>query len=351
MYGTDAGRRWHGARARLRAGTAALGAALLLAACSSACSQDGDGGGDAPGKEAARDVHGSGASFWVNPEGRAARALVALRDAGLTKEAELVEQIAAQPAGEWVGTEEPQEQTARITGAAEEAGQAALLVLYNIPHRDCGQYSQGGARDADAYREWIDQIVAGIGDREAWIVLEPDALPHLLQPGCVPAGLHEEQYALLSEAVGKLAGLPDTRVYLDAGNPRWVRDAQGMVEPLRRAGIGQADGFSLNVSNYETTEANIAYGRRLSAMVGGKPFVIDTSRNGNGPAEGAGDAEAWCNPPGRALGEEPTADTGEELVDAYLWVKRPGESDGTCKGGPPAGDWYHEYALELAGGA
>ncbi|NUT94690.1 MAG: endoglucanase, partial [Saccharothrix sp.] len=53
-------------------------------------------------------------------------------------------------------------------------------------------------------------------------------------------------------------------------------------------------------------------------------------------------------PPGRGLGARPTADTGIPLVDAFLWVKRPGESDGECQGGPAAGRWWPEQALELA---
>ena len=58
----------------------------------------------------------------------------------------------------------------------------------------------------------------------------------------------------------------------------------------------------------------------------------------------------WCNPPGRALGETPTTKTGNPRVDAYLWVKRPGESDGACgRGAPAAGQWWPQYALELAG--
>ena len=109
--------------------------------------------------------------------------------------------------------------------------------------------------------------------------------------------------------------------------------------------------FSVNVSNYYSTEDSIAYGKQLSAKIGGKHFVIDTSRNGNGPyTEGAED-ERWCNPPGRALGETPTTKTSDPLVDAYLWVKRPGESDGECKGGPKAGEWWPEYALKLAQGS
>ena len=83
-------------------------------------------------------------------------------------------------------------------------------------------------------------------------------------------------------------------------------------------------------------------GQRISALVGGKHFIIDTSRNGVG-----GNGE-WCTTRGRALGALPTTRTGNVLVDAFLWVKQPGESDGTCNGGPKAGRWWPEYALELA---
>ncbi|MFI5427363.1 glycoside hydrolase family 6 protein [Aeromicrobium sp. UC242_57] len=72
--------------------------------------------------------------------------------------------------------------------------------------------------------------------------------------------------------------------------------------------------------------------------------VIDTSRNG------AGSNGEWCNPSGRALGPEPQAGTAGSL-DAYLWIKPPGESDGECGGGPPAGEFWTERALELAANA
>ena len=39
---------------------------------------------------------------------------------------------------------------------------------------------------------------------------------------------------------------------------------------------------------------------------------------------------------------------GHPLADAFLWVKTPGESDGTCNGGPRAGEWWADYALELS---
>jgi len=72
--------------------------------------------------------------------------------------------------------------------------------------------------------------------------------------------------------------------------------------------------------------------------------VIDTSRNGLGPTAD----NQWCNPAGRALGARPTTATGDPLVDAYLWIKSPGESDGACNGAPAAGVWWADYALGLA---
>ncbi len=94
----------------------------------------------------------------------------------------------------------------------------------------------------------------------------------------------------------------------------------------------------MNVSNFYTTEDSVAYGKELSVKVGGKHFVVDTSRNGNGPYTGGDPDERWCNPPGRALGETPTTRTSDPLVDAR--GKRPGESDGECKGGgPPVQSW------------
>jgi endoglucanase len=167
--------------------------------------------------------------------------------------------------------------------------------------------------------------------------------------GCLGAGATAERYALLGHAVDVLRANPGTVVYLDAGNPTWIREPARMAAALRRAGVERAHGFALNVANFETTADNVAYGTALSRLLGGAHFVVDTSRNGNGPAAiGAGDRH-WCNPPGRRLGDAPTTRTGNPLVDAYLWVKRPGESDGACSpGAPPAGRWWPEYALGLA---
>lgn len=330
MYGS----RGAAALSTRRTSAAVLGAALLLAGCSS--SGDGedkgkDGNAGAEITQQPKEVD----PFWVNPDGNAAQQLAALEKSDKKDQAEQIRKIAQQPTGEWISPENPEEQARGFTEAADEAGRTALLVLYNIPHRDCGQYSGGVAK--------------GIGDRSATVILEPDAVLHLVD-GCTPEEFHEERYDLLKGAIAKLGALKNTKVYLDAGNAGWGHPDQ-IFEPLKWAGIDQADGFSVNVSNFYTTEDSIAYGKQLAAKVGGKHFVVDTSRNGNGPyAEGAPD-ERWCNPPGRALGETPTTKTADPLVDAYLWVKRPGESDGECKGGPKAGEWWPEYAVKLAEGS
>jgi endoglucanase len=289
------------------------------------------------------------APYWVDPRGRAAQQAAEYAARGDKKSAGLMRRIAEQPAAEWIGTDDPQARTEVLTESATAADREALVVLYNIPHRDCGQYSKGGAADGAAYRRWIDQVARGIGDRRATVILEPDAVLHLVD-GCTPDAFREERYGLLRGAVRRLVRQPATTVYLDAGNAGW-QSPDALYEPLQRAGIADADGFSVNVSNFYPTAQSLDFGERLSAKISNKPFVVDTSRNGNGVYAGGDPGENWCNPPGRALGEQPTTRTGDPLVKAYLWIKRPGESDGTCRGGPKAGEWYPSYALELAGNA
>ncbi|MBC2877788.1 MULTISPECIES: glycoside hydrolase family 6 protein [Streptomyces] len=354
MYGSHTGHTRpacsaHTALTRTGSAMAALAALAGLAGLTGCSSSDDEATGPGPQPSAASpsQLPRDHSPFWVNPNGNAARQAARLLGSGKEQEARLIAKIAQQPVAEWIGVDDPESQTRGFTEAAAKADRDALLVLYNIPHRDCGQYSQGGAADGDSYRAWLDRAASGIGDRRATVILEPDALPHM-EDGCTPQQFHEERYALLKEAVRRLKALPRTKVYLDAGNPSWVTPADRMAEPLRRAGIDRADGFALNVSNFQTTQASKEYGHTLSALVGYKHFVIDTSRNGNGPLSDGDHEKAWCNPSGRALGEPPTTRTGDRLVDAYLWVKRPGESDGACKGGPDAGEWWETYALELA---
>jgi endoglucanase len=293
-----------------------------------------------------------GIEFFVDPHTDAHDQAMAWESAGRGGDAKLIRSIADRPVATWLTyqTDTVEGQVRDVVNRAWAAGQMPVVVAYNVPHRDCGGYSTGGSASDAYYREWITAIARGIGDRPVTVILEPDAVAHTLD-GCMTQGV-QSRLDLLRWSITTLKERRSTLLYLDAGNPRWIADLGLLAANLRKAGIDEADGFSLNVSNFISTQDNIEYGTRLSRELAGATFVIDTSRNGNGPYEGSSvnGAPTWCNPPGRALGKPPTTiDTGSNLVDALLWIKVPGESDGACRPGEPnVGAWWPEYALGLA---
>ncbi|HEX8393394.1 MAG TPA: glycoside hydrolase family 6 protein [Longimicrobium sp.] len=281
-----------------------------------------------------------GQRLYVNPESPALRQAAAWARSRPADAAHM-RRIGEQPQAIWLGdwTRDIRAEVDRLMTQIGRAGALPVFVAYNIPNRDCGLYSAGGARGGDAYRRWVQDFARGLRGRRAVVILEPDGLASM---DCMPARLRDERSVLLREAVQTLTA-GGAAVYIDAGNANWKQPAD-MAARLRGAGIDRAQGFALNVSNFHNVQVNLAYGDRLSAMVGGKHYVIDTSRNGRG----AQIEREWCNAPGQALGRAPTANTGNPRADAFLWVKMPGQSDGTCNGGPRAGAWWPDYALELS---
>ena len=282
----------------------------------------------------------AGMAFFVEAMSNARQTANAWRTSRPADAAQM-DKIAAQAQARWFGgwNSNVQGDVEQAVASAAAANAVPVLVAYNIPQRDCGSFSAGGANSADNYRSWISAFARGIGQRRALVILEPDALAGM---DCLNAADQGTRTSLLADAV-KLLRNAGATVYLDAGHSRWHAPGT-MSGRLSAAGIASATGFALNVSNFHSTGEQIAYGNTLSGLVGGKHYVIDTSRNGAGSA---GESQ-WCNPSGRALGERPTANTGSALVDAFLWVKTPGESDGACNGYPGAGTWMPEYALGLA---
>ncbi|AZP15266.1 endoglucanase [Streptomyces aquilus] len=243
--------------------------------------------------------------------------------------------------GSWSGTIGTA--TGAYVGAADQADKLPILVAYNVYNRDyCGGHSAGGASSPSAYASWIAQFAGGIGSRPAVVILEPDSLGDY---GCMNQAQIDEREAMLTGALGEFSRqAPNTWVYMDAGNPAWT-NAATMARRLHEAGLRQAHGFSLNVSNYFTTAENTAFGdavnRELSARYGyTKPFVVDTSRNANG-SNGQ-----WCNPSGRRIGTPTRMGGGAEML---LWIKTPGESDGNCGigAGSRAGDFLPEAAYKM----
>lgn len=217
--------------------------------------------------------------------------------------------------------------------------QLPILVIYNIPNRDVGQYSKGGAKTSESYLDFIERFAKGVGDKSPIIIYEPDALPHSVS---LSKEDREWRLELMKESLEILTNNCNGIVYIDVGHSSWLppKDVDVLLSKVSNPKVR---GFSMNTCNYRTTKECIKWAKRLCKYQGENThFVIDTSRNGQGPNE-----VEWCNPPGRGLGEVPTTDTDHRLCDAYLWVKIPGESDGKCNGGPKAGMFWGEQAEEL----
>lgn len=218
-----------------------------------------------------------------------------------------------------------------------------MLVSYMIPNRDCGGASAGGAPDFSSYLDWVEDFSAGLGSDPVVVILEPDSIA---LTSCLDDAGRAERFSALAEAAGIMhAANPEARVYFDAGHSAW-HGAADMADLLAEAGVlDHGDGIYTNASNYRTTADETAFAEDVLAQLGDDDLraVIDTSRNGNGPAADG----AWCDPDGRLVGQSATVNTGNELIDAYLWIKRPGELDG-CDG--TAGQFSPDKAYELAGG-
>ena len=282
----------------------------------------------------------AGHNPYRDPTYPSVAAAKALRLAGRTADAAQVDKISAYAGSLWIGEWDSGAATTQIVAdyaqKAIDTGQTGVLVVYAIPGRACTGYSAGGYSFSE-YKPWIDQIAAGIAGRRLSVIIEPDAL---LQLGRCTS-LEGDRMGYLRYAASTLTAAGGS-VYLDAGSSNFGEPASVMADRLTQAGIAGVRGFSVNVANHKWVGESRVYADELSRLLGGKKYVIDTSRNGRGSNGGE-----WCNSRGRALGSKPEAVTYKNQ-DANLWVKTIGASDGTCNGGPTAGKWWDEIAIELA---
>ena len=198
------------------------------------------------------------------------------------------------PQAVWLERGTPQEVEAQAKAtmvAAAQQRRVPVFVLYNLPFRDCAQYSAGGAVDTAAYQAWIDGVVRGIGKGKAIVVLEPDGLGIIpnntsiygakewCQPEIVgtdglaipaPGANADERYAQLQYAGAKLkAASPNAAVYLDGTHSDWLGVGEAAYRIYRAGhdpvtGESLVRGFVLNTSNYRTTEQNTQFGTWVS---------------------------------------------------------------------------------------
>ncbi|WP_169739870.1 glycoside hydrolase family 6 protein [Actinospica robiniae] len=327
---------WHipGRRARLLAGAVLLAAAVGVTAAvsqSSACAAT------IPEQTGALSA---GTHFYLDPH--SAVAYWDANNANSPYEPAINARIGAVPAAVWFTTYDPDRITARVssvTSAATAQGAVPVLVLYAIPEVNCTKNAVGAAPNVADYESWATAFAAGLGGHKVIVIVEPDGLASQTCLNSQEASQRDAAIAFAGRAVHQADAA--ARVYFDAGNSAW-NPASVQAKRLQAADVvGSADGIFSNVSNFRSTADEVAYDKRILADLGNPSslhIVIDTSRNGNGPGN------TWCDPSGRALGHLPTVDTGSSVVDAYLWIKDPGQADG-CAASAGAFDPALAYAL------
>ncbi|MFI6130257.1 glycoside hydrolase family 6 protein [Micromonospora sp. NPDC051141] len=267
---------------------------------------------------------------------------------GDSRAAVIRDKIASQPQARWFANFNPstiQSEVSGFVGAANAAQQIPVLSVYEITNRDCGGASAGGAPDLNQYQTWVSNFARGLGNQTVLIILETDSLA--LQT-CLSSGELSARNQAISTATRTIKSAnPNAKVYLDGGHSTW-NSANETANRLRNAGVQYADGFFTNVSNFNPTSSEANFGRAvISALNGmgisGKRQVIDTSRNGGASGDWCGDDNT-----DRRIGMYPTTATNDANIDAYLWVKPPGEADG-CR--YTAGSFQPDLAFSLANGA
>ena len=375
--------------------------AFIMLAATGCAGGLGIGAGDPSSEPTVRGNPFKDVAFFLNPEYSASVEATATR---YPEEAATLRKAQQYPTGVWLDSIKA---VANLQGWLDEAKQQqdksgkptmTVVVVYNLPDRDCSAESSAGelktAENGEArYRsEFIDPIAAQFRHHSGQpiaVVLEPDSLGNMATNMALPKcqGARSAYKNGIVYAI-KSFHLPNVSIYLDAAHAGWLGwdDNRAKVAKIFKNVVNDAGGpamirgFATNVSNYthltnrdgaalepsNPCSNELAYAKLFGETMSMYGFhhhglLIDTSRNGKGGIRSAwGD---WCNIKGAGLGERPRAEPVPG-VDAYFWVKPPGESDGTsdasspradpsCKSGdsmpgaPEAGAWFQSYFIQL----
>ncbi|HEY6792036.1 MAG TPA: glycoside hydrolase family 6 protein, partial [Trebonia sp.] len=197
---------WRSRHARaLRVVAAAAITSISLAAGSFAAATSAGASTTAAATSTVAHGFGPGTRFFVPPPSSGApKQILQLAGSGDLKDAALVAEMEAIPRAVWFTSGTPaqvqQQVQQTMTEAAVERA-VPVLVAYDIPGRDCAQYSAGGALDQADYEAWINGFAQGIGNRKAIVIVEPDALGNM-PSGC---GLSSSVYPFTdSERIAEL---------------------------------------------------------------------------------------------------------------------------------------------------
>ncbi|MCX6105583.1 MAG: glycoside hydrolase family 6 protein [Proteobacteria bacterium] len=251
----------------------------------------------------------------------------------------------------------------------------ATVIVYNLPDRDCAASASNGelsgASGLKDYFSFIDEVAGVLNSYKAVriaAVIEPDSLSNVVtnlgQRRCSSEVLANYETGV-AYAIEKLHA-QHVSLYLDMAHGGWLGwqgnrsgVAQVIGRVLQRAGGSEKiRGFATNVANYSVLQFDynrpspwydqsnpardeLTYVQLLSqdlaaAGVSSRHFIIDTGRNG---AQNSRQSwGSWCNIANAAIGKFPQAEPLPE-IDAFVWIKPPGESDGTSDASAPRYDY------------
>jgi cellulose 1,4-beta-cellobiosidase len=383
-------------------------AILSVSLAFSACASMGKGAaapapsGSDPGRaEASRRNPFLDVNFFLNPEYVDS---VEATAKAFPSDAEAIRKVKQYPSGLWLDSIAHVANVPRWLDEAKKQQQASgkptlsLFVVYDLPNRDCSANSSAGELKVSEngvarYRTEFIDVIAGHfkahPDLPIVVILEPDSLGNLVTnlnlPKCSEA---KDVYVESTAYAIKTLALPNVSIYLDAAHAGWLGwdgHRETLIKVYKKVlkmagGYDMIRGFATNVSNYthlynrdgaamESSDPcynELVYVKKLAVGlsdhgVKNKGFIVDTSRNGKGGIRKVWGH--WCNIKGAGLGERPRA-APEPFIDAFFWVKPPGESDGvsdpsqprfdaecgsneSAQGAPQAGVWFQKYFLDL----
>ena len=156
----------------------------------------------------------------------------------------------------------------------EQPGSTVMLSTYNLVHGPCG-FTATPAMQA-RYDDFMNQVAQGIGNVHVVFFLELDSL---ITARCLTPGQLAIRNAELTYAISVLEADPHVVVYLDGGAAD-AASAARQAALLRDAGVTQAQGFFLNSTHFDWTTSELQYGQRISRLLGGAHFIINSGENG-----------------------------------------------------------------------
>lgn len=297
----------------------------------------------------------AGSSFFVDPTERSYKDMQIYRSRGQTAKADAMARLALQPKARWMGRftrPRLQRKVRNYINCVQvfQPGATPLIVVMRHQGIECNsRYTAGGVAEDNRSKRWYRDFAQAVGDKRVVLAFEPDSIGTV---ACLAKSRRKARKDLLRYGVDVLSKLPNATIYLEGTASDW-KSAAYTSKLLRYIGIAKVRGFMLNVTHHDWTSNNIAYGRKVSRRVGGKPFVVSTAYNGRGAVHyklGKADryrrVNVYCNPRFRGLGPKPNTTTGIAGVDGLLYLNRPGVSGaGNCNGGFKAGEWWAARAL------